>query len=327
MSEPWTIGKVASWATDDFRTRGLESPRLEAELLLGHVLNIDRIRILLDRERPLSAEELARYKALIVRRRTHEPVAYLRGEREFYGRVFRVDNRVLIPRPDTETLVEIALERTRDRSLYARVLDLCTGSGCVAITLAKERPTFRLTATDLSAGALVVAKDNAHRLGAHGNLAFAHGNLFDAVPGIPPLDLIVGNPPYIPDGDLAGLDPDVRDHEPHVALAGGLDGLDLVRRIVSGAPQRLRSGGVLALEVMMGQSDEVEALFRAEGFFDVVARKDYGGIPRVISGIRPLSAGGGGGGRGRSSAAGAATLADEAVSRRPVGVAAVLAVR
>lgn len=288
MSEPWTIGKVVVWATDDFKTRGIDSPRLEAELLLGHVLGIDRIRILLDRDRPLSADELARYKALIVRRRTHEPVAYLLGQREFYGRPFRVDKRVLIPRPDTETLVEIALERTRDRSLYARVLDLCTGSGCVAISLAKERPTWRITATDISSGALTVARDNAHRLGAHGNAAFLEGDLFGALPKAPPaarrFDLIVSNPPYIPDAEVLTLDRDVRDHEPHLALKGGGDGLALVRNIVDQAPDHLVAGGVLALEIMMGQSDEVEALLRKRGFADVSSRKDYGGIPRVVSG-------------------------------------------
>lgn len=290
MSEPWTIGKVVVWATDDFKTRGIESPRLEAELLLGHVLGIDRIRILIDRDRPLSPDELARYKALIVRRRAFEPVAYLLGQREFYGRPFRVDKRVLIPRPDTETLLEIALERTRERSLYARVLDLCTGSGCVAISLAKERPTWRITATDISSGALTVARDNAHRLGAHGNASFLEGDLFAALPKGPPaqrtFELIVSNPPYIPDAEVLTLDRDVKDHEPHLALKGGRDGLSLVRSIVEQAPAYLAPGGVLALEIMMGQSDDVEALLRKRGFTDVSSRKDYGGIPRVVSGRR-----------------------------------------
>ena len=209
MSEPWTIGKVVVWAADDFRARGIDAPRLEAEVLLGFVLGIDRIRILLDRDRPLTSEELARYKGLIVRRRGHEPVAYLLGQREFYGRSFRVDRRVLIPRPDTETLVEVALDRTRERSLYARVLDLCTGSGCVAISLAKERPTWRVTATDVSAEALRVARDNAHRLGAHGNTAYLQGDLFDALQGREAtgrrFELIVSNPPYIPDAEVLTL--------------------------------------------------------------------------------------------------------------------------
>jgi release factor glutamine methyltransferase len=292
MSEPWTVGKVVVWATDDFRTRGFDSPRLEAELLLGHVLTLDRIRILIDRDRPLSAAELAAYKALIVRRRSHEPVAYLLGQREFFGRAFRVDRRVLIPRPDTETLVEVALERLRGCSLYARVLDLCTGSGCVAISLAKERLTWRLTATDASPDALTVARDNAHRLGAHGNVAFLEGDLFDALPrkvsARPPrFEAIVSNPPYIPDAEVDTLDRDVRDHEPRLALAGGRDGLDLVRRIVDKSPDYLVPGGLLALEIMMGQSDDVAALLSQRGFAQVQVKNDYGGIPRVVSGLWP----------------------------------------
>jgi release factor glutamine methyltransferase len=286
MSEPWTVGRVVVWATDDFRTRGFDSPRLEAELLLGSVLQLDRIRILLDRDRPLTPDELAAYKALIVRRRTFEPVAYLLGRREFFGRPFRVDRRVLIPRPDTETLVEVSLDRLRERSLYARVLDLCTGSGCVAITLAKERLTWRVTATDTSPDALDVARDNAHRLGAHGNTSFLQGDLFDALPrGIrAPFEAIVSNPPYIPDAEVDTLDRDVRDHEPRLALAGGADGLDLVRRIIDKSPDYLAAGGLLAMEIMMGQSDDVAALFTARGFRDVQVKNDYGGIPRVVSG-------------------------------------------
>lgn len=291
MSEPWTVGKVVMWATDDFRTRGLDSPRLEAELLLGHVLSLDRIRILIDRERPLTPAELAAYKALIVRRRAHEPVAYLLGQREFFGRPFRVDRRVLIPRPDTETLVEVALERLRPRSLYARVLDLCTGSGCVAITLAKERLTWRITATDASPDALAVAHDNAHRLGAQGNTSFLQGDLFDALGADAPkrhrFEAIVGNPPYIPDTEVDTLDRDVRDHEPRMALAGGEDGLDLVRRIIDKSPDFLEPGGLLALEIMMGQSDDVGAWMKRRGFTEVQAKNDYGGIPRVVSGVWP----------------------------------------
>jgi release factor glutamine methyltransferase len=157
----------------------------------------------------------------------------------------------------------------------------------VALTLAKERPTWRITATDRSTDALAVARDNAHRLGAHANTAWLEGDLFAAVPPAARFELIVSNPPYIPDAEVDTLDRDVRDHEPRLALAGGADGLDLVRAIVENAPRWLEPSGALALEIMMGQSDEVEALLRARGFVDVSSRKDYGGIPRVVSGVWP----------------------------------------
>lgn len=166
MSDPWTIARVLKWATEDFRGRGMESPRLDAELLLGLSLGLDRVRLILEAARPLTPEELSSYRELIKRRRSGEPIAYIRGEREFYGLPIRVTPAVLIPRPDTETLVEVALERTRGRHMYGRALDLCTGSGCVAIAFAKERPTWRVTGVDVSAAAIAVARQNAERLSA-----------------------------------------------------------------------------------------------------------------------------------------------------------------
>ena len=164
MTLPWTIKRVLEWAADDLRGRSSESPRLDAELLLAMVLECDRIRLIIDSARPLQRDELARYKALHKRRRTGEPIAYLRGEREFFSRRYAVDSRVLVPRPETEILVEVGLRRTKPLSLCARVLDLCTGSGCVAITLKKERPTTQVTGSDISADALAVARLNALRL-------------------------------------------------------------------------------------------------------------------------------------------------------------------
>ncbi len=286
MSEAWTIARVVRWASDDFRSRAIESPRLEAELLLAYALGIDRLRIFVESERELEAGELARFREIVRRRRTREPVAYIRGEREFYGRAFRVDRRVLVPRPDTETLVEVALSRTARVSLCARVLDLCTGSGCVAITLARERPTTRVDAVDLSTDALAVARDNAARLGAH-LVRFVAGDLFAPLdPARDRYDLITANAPYIADGAMAELPPDVRDHEPHLALAGGDDGLALVRRIVAGATRFLLPGGVLALEVGAGQAPAVAQLVREAGFTGVAVARDYGGIERVVSGVR-----------------------------------------
>lgn len=281
--EVWTIGKVVRWAADDFRSRGIESPRLEAELLLSLVLGIDRMRIIVEHDRPLQPNELMRYRELIKRRRAREPVAYIRGEREFYGRVFRVDKRVLIPRPDTEALVETALERTARLSMSGRMLDLCTGSGCVATSFAKERPSWQVTGTDLSAGAIEVARDNAFRLGAIWNVRWLVGDLYAPI-GDERFDLITANPPYIADSEAPSLSADIRDYEPHLALFGGEEGLDLVARIVRGAPAHLRRGGLLALEIGAGQADAVVEMLERAGFADIKRTRDYGGHERVVSG-------------------------------------------
>ena len=282
----WTIGALLKWATDDFRGRGIEQPRLDAEVLLAFALRATRVQLIVDSQRPLMPDELARFRELVKRRRVREPVAYLLGEREFYGRPFRVDRRVLIPRPDTEALVDVGLSRSAGRALGARVLDLCTGSGCVAISLARERPTTKVHATDKDAGALAVARDNAMRLGAY-NVSFSERDLFEGLrtPYGGAFDLIVSNPPYIPAGDIAGLAADVRSFEPRLALDGGADGLDLLRRVIDGAPAFLASGGALAVEVGAGEAPAVEALFVARGFADVVRTRDYGKIERVVHGV------------------------------------------
>jgi release factor glutamine methyltransferase len=283
----WTLEAVVRWATDDFRARGIESPRLDAELLVGRAVGATRIQLIVDAKRPLVPEELARVRELVKRRRAREPIAYILGEREFYGRTFRVDRRVLVPRPDTEALVDVALERTRAVSMSMRALDLCTGSGCVAISLARERPTSFVVGTDVSAGAVEVARANALRLGAY-NVAVRAGDLFAAVGAACRFDVVTANPPYIAAAELGSLPPDVRDFEPRGALDGGADGLELLRRIVSEAPAVLArepTGGVLAVEVAAGQAAAVVALFERARFEDVEVRRDYGRIERVVSGV------------------------------------------
>jgi release factor glutamine methyltransferase len=220
---------------------------------------------------------------LVKRRRTREPVAYILGEREFYGRVFRVDRRVLVPRPDTEALVDVALERTRKRSMSLRALDLCTGSGCVAITIARERPTARLHATDASKDALAVARENALRLGAY-NVSFRESDLYDALEPGDRFDLIVANPPYVASDNIPALMADVREFEPRQALDGGADGLRIVRRVVLGAPDFLVPGGKLALEVGQGQAGAVARALSERGFLDVAVSRDYARIERVVDG-------------------------------------------
>ncbi len=282
--QAWTTEAVIRWAADDFRARGVDSARLDAELLLAHALETTRVQLIVDSKRPLEPGELARFRALVKRRRAREPVAYLLGTREFYGRSFRVDRRVLVPRPDTEILVEAALDRTRHVSMAMRAVDLCTGTGCVAITLARERPTSRVMATDLSDDALAVARDNALRLGAY-NVSFRQGDLFEAVDAGCRFDLVAGNPPYVASLEIASLEPEIREHEPRLALDGGDDGLAIVRRIVASASDHLVPGGVLALEVGAGESASVAALFASAGFVRVEVRRDYGHIERVVSGV------------------------------------------
>ncbi|HEY4013230.1 MAG TPA: peptide chain release factor N(5)-glutamine methyltransferase [Polyangiaceae bacterium] len=291
----WTIEAVLRWATDDFRARGIENPRLDAEILLAKALGATRISLIVDAKRPLDPAELSRLRELVTRRRSREPIAYIVGEREFYGRTFRVDRRTLVPRPDTETLVDVALERTRAVSMSMRALDLCTGSGCVAVTLARERPTAFVMATDASDDALAVARSNALRLGAY-PVAFRKGDLFAALDpnagkATPRrFDVVTANPPYIPTADIPSLMVDVRDFEPRLALDGGGDGLALVRRIVTGAPSHLARGGILAVEVGAGEAPDVASLFEAAGFTAVEVRRDYARIERVVSGMLERSA-------------------------------------
>ena len=279
----WTIRKLLQWATEDFRQRDIESPRLEAELLLGHALGMTRIDLILKSESAPKTAELARFRDLVRRRRTAEPTAYLLGQREFYGIPIRVDRRVLVPRPDTETLVQVALDRTRHRSAYGRALDLCTGSGCVAIALARQRISWNVTGVDVSSDALRVAEDNALRVGNILGLAWCEGDLFQPLTPAR-FDLITANPPYIPTSVYETLDPTVREFEPRLALDGGDDGLDVTRRIVHEAPDWLENEAILAVEIAYDQAASVVQLFQSRGLVDVTCNKDYGGRDRVVSG-------------------------------------------
>ena len=288
-AEIWTIRRVLQWAIEDFEKRGLETPRLEAEILLGEILDLDRVRLLIDGSRPLSNDELNQYKAWILRRRKGEPSSYILGYREFFGQRFNVDARVLIPRPDTEILVEVALARTEHRDLHGRALDLCTGSGAVAISFALKRPTWIVTGTDIENGALEVARQNAEHLGATWKLRFLAGDLFGALPPGERFELITANPPYIPEKEWEGLENNVRDFEPKIALVGGVDGLDFYRRLTKDALSRLVRGGVIAVEVGAGQAHDVASLFEEAGYIEIDKTKDYGGHQRVVSARAPIA--------------------------------------
>ena len=286
MSEQaWTVRRVLGWTTQHFEKLGTDSPRLTAELLLAHVLHTSRVRLYTDLDRPLEATELASYRGLIARRASGEPTSYLTGTREFYGRPFAVDPRVLVPRPETELLVEAVLQAV-PRDAEARVLDLCTGSGCVGITLALERRSARVLATDASPDAVEVARANAGTLGASERFEVRLGDLFAPADGEAPFDVVVANPPYIPRGELPALPAEVR-REPQLALDGGPDGLDVVRRIAAAALGRLAPGGLLAMEIGDGQGPAVHSLLETAGYGSVRIERDLARHDRLALGTHP----------------------------------------
>ncbi len=284
MAETWTIQRVLAWTGDYFKKKDLDAPRLTAELLLAHALGCDRVRLYMDLERPLNKDELARYRALVERRAGGEPTFYILGAREFFGRRFKIDPRVLTPRPETELVTELALERLPEDATGA-VLDLCTGSGCIGLTLAAERPGLRVVAVDASAGALDVARENAAALGVAERVELLQGDLYAPVAGRT-FRLIVSNPPYVESGAIARLRPEVR-REPRMALDGGEDGLDLLRRIVAGAPAFLEPASWIVLEIGEGQGGALMGLFAGAGLVEPAVRKDLAGLERIALARRP----------------------------------------
>jgi release factor glutamine methyltransferase len=275
VTEVWTPLKLIAWTQGYFARAGVGAPRLTAELLLAHALSCDRVRLYLDFDKPLGPAELGTYRELVRRRVEGEPTAYLTGSREFYGRLFHVDPRVLVPRPETELLVEPALAALPPSGA---ALDLGTGSGVLAVTLALERPGARVVATELSRDALDVALANATRLGA--SVGFRQGDLFEALAAAPSrFDVIVANPPYVPSGELPGLSREVQ-REPRLALDGGPDGLAVIRRIAAEAPAWLGPGGTLIVEMHESHAEAAPRLCREAGLVEAEARKDLAGLPR-----------------------------------------------
>ncbi len=281
QSETWTTLKVLTWTKDFLSSKGVENARLEAEWLLCAATGLDRVGLYLNFEKPLSDEELARYRAMVTRRGRREPLQHILGTQEFYGLEFEVTPDVLIPRHDTETLVLEALTRMPGA---AAVLDIGTGSGCIAVSLAKQLPLAAVTAIDISGAALAVARRNANNNGVA--IEFLLGSLCEPVAGRS-FDLILSNPPYIPSRDIDVLEPEVRDFDPRGALDGGADGLDIYRELIPAAVSCLKSGGWLLVEIGVGQGADVEQLFRTAGEFkEPITARDPGGIVRIVGGQR-----------------------------------------
>jgi len=283
-----------------FTKMGLDSPRLCAEILLAHVIGCDRLRLYMDQDRPASPLELEQLRDLTRRALAHEPVQYLTREAWFFGLPLGVDQRVLIPRPATETLVGHVLQHARathasggDRGEGMLIADVCTGSGCVAVALAKHLPGARLIATDISAEALELAKHNARRHGVADRVEFVCGDLIQALRAHPvagsddSLDYLVSNPPYIPDEEWRDVPPNVKNHEPERALRGGEDGLDLVRVIFEEGPPLVRPGGLLLVEVAASRAAEARDMLAARAHMeDVDVLRDIEGLDRVVVGMR-----------------------------------------
>jgi release factor glutamine methyltransferase len=284
----WTVLEVIRWTVARFTERGLPSPRLDAELLVAHALALPRVQLYVQFDRPLLADELAAIRALIKRRQGGESVAYLVGKKEFWGLELAVDARVLVPRPDTETLIEVARDllagdRAGGAGLGPTLADVGTGSGAIALTLAKLFPAAAVFASDISPAALEVARGNAERLGLP--VTFLEGELTAPLAAHAPFSLIAANLPYIPSNEMSTLPPEVKS-EPALALDGGPDGLALVRRLVAEAPALLAPDGALALEIGAGQAAMTAELLSAAGFTDVQTRRDLGGVERVVSGVK-----------------------------------------
>ncbi|MDF2985298.1 MAG: protein-(glutamine-N5) methyltransferase, release factor-specific [Eubacterium sp.] len=288
------IKEFYQYAAEKLKNSGIETPAPEAGVILCHVLNCSRTYLYTNNERVLHKDELEELETYLQKRAANVPLQYLLGETEFMSLTFAVSPAVLIPRQDTEILVEKCIELLRDRikshnkeenshGQHVRVLDMCTGSGCIAVSIVHYCPESRGVACDVSLSALEVAKSNSERAGVQKRLEFRCGDLFEALDGEERFELIVSNPPYIETETVKGLQTEVRDHEPYIALDGGADGLDFYRKIVSAAPGYLSRGGYLALEIGYNQAESVSKLMEPH-FEHVTVLKDLGGNDRVVFG-------------------------------------------
>ena len=294
-NETWTVLKIIQWTTEYLKGKGIDNPRLDSEVLLAHLLRLDRVGLYLNFDRPLSRDELSSFREIVKRRGSREPLQYITGHQEFWSLDFKVTPDVLIPRPDTEILVEEALKAVRRETLDVRrqnqlpftILDLCTGSGCIAISLAHELKDAVVYAVDTSEAALSIARENAEKNVVQDRVIFLQGDLYEAltshVSRLTSYDLIVSNPPYIKNIDIPNIQPEVRDYEPRMAVDGGTEGLGFYKRIVADAPNHLSPHGWLMVEVGEGQADAVSKMMADTGAFESISTvKDLAGIERVV---------------------------------------------
>jgi len=279
LGEIWTLLKLLRWMTDYFTEKGVDNPRLDAELLLAHVLKLDRVGLYLNYDRPLVAEELDTIRPLVKRRGQREPLQYLLGSTEFWSLEFIVTPDVLIPRADTEILVEEALGRAGSEG---QLLDVGTGSGAIVISLASELPNWQMTGLDISAPALAIAQTNLEKHQVTDQVKLLQGDLAE-LPA-QQYDLIVSNPPYIAQKEWDELMPEVRCFEPQLALLAENDGLDCYQKLAVQAISRLKSAGWLLVEIGYQQAEAVSEIFVAAGLVNLFVREDYSGQPRVVGG-------------------------------------------
>jgi release factor glutamine methyltransferase len=286
---PWTIRRLLEWTSSFFSRKGVDSPRLAAELLLAHVLKLPRIKLYTNYEKVVEEHDLAAYRELVRRAAEHEPIAYLTGRAHFFNLEFEVTPDVLIPRPDTETLVENVIQLIRHQSGMdsPRILDLCTGSGCIAAAVAHHVKGASVVATEINPAAAALARRNVERLGLSERVIVEEGDLFGPLERMVerlPFQLILGNPPYVPTGQIPGLDKNVRDFEPVVALDGGLDGLAIHRRILEEAPGHLSAGAYIFLEIAFDQGElAMQLAGQHPQFVETKILKDHAGNDRVLT--------------------------------------------
>lgn len=275
----WTILSILNWATEYFTSKGITSARLDAQLLLGSVLHLSKVELYTAFDKPLTKEELAKFKQLLLRRANREPLAYILGSRGFWRYDFEVTPAVLIPRADTEIIVERALEILEERPWSSpQILDIGTGSGCLAISIALDYPEAKVTAVDLSKEALAIAKKNAERLNA--SVQFVHSDLMAALTG-KTFHMIISNPPYISEAELKEVQPEVREFEPHSALYSPNNGMSHYEKILKSAGQYLTEDGVLLLEI--GDFREKALTDLARNYFvNVKVGRDLNGSPRLL---------------------------------------------
>ena len=285
--ETWTITKLLNWVTQFLTDNGIESPRLSAELLLSHVLGLKRIELYTQYNKAVEKQELDKLRELVRRAGQHEPIAYLVGKTEFYSMELNVTPDCMIPRPETELLVQRAIEFLRTRNGPQYVCDLCTGSGCIAVAIAKNFPNAKIIATDICDTALAVAATNVEKHNLQDKITLLSGDLFDPI--IPQLDvgkfdLIVCNPPYVSSGEYEKLDKNVRDYEPRLALFAGDDGLDIYRRIIEKVDSFLKPDAALILEIGYAQGHAITELLKQTGVFaGIKIERDFHNNDRIVT--------------------------------------------